>query len=367
VWLVKQHDDGWAQEFLRDARTVWYGRELTAIWSTIDALPLKNPQGLKPVISHKVRTPYGWRVMVTLPPGISAREFEGFREHFEEQAGGSIEIIPHGRNLELRLSLHALPSSLIYEPQAWEGHMPLPIGQTPAGFLSVDLADIPHVLIAGLPGGGKSNMIHCWVNALLRAGVALCIIDLKHLEYAYVRGRALLATDEETALTFLVRLNRVLDNRLRTLERSRCVNLKGYRGGGIPWGALIIDELAELDDDGMDLLNRILRLSRAVGISCICATQRPSHTLSRKFTDSRSLFGARLCFRVEERAHSEMVLGNDSAARLPVIPGRGIWSWQRQTPVQTPYLDVDRAAKLLEVMDGGHEGFEQERPRLPAR
>lgn len=118
----------------------------------------------------------------------------------------------------------------------------------------------------------------------------------------------------------------------------------------MPFIVCVVDELAELQDDtAQELLNRLLRLSRACGISIVAATQRPSTTVLSG--DSRAQLSSRLCFRVADELNSRMVLGEtcNRAAYLPTAPGRAIFRWGKTREVQTMFLPVEEARKRLEV------------------
>lgn len=323
-----------------------------AIMDVIDELDLKNKSGLKPVVSHRVKTDYGWRVVVTFPPGISAKDITARIHYFEEQCNGKIEAEPpSGKDLVMHVSTGDLPKRVRYDwlpdPKAVA---PVPIGMGRSGMVVIDLGDVVHIMVAGVPGGGKSNALHVMACSLLQAGVCVCIIDLKRLEFAYLRQHATIATSIGQARHLLTGLNDEMDKRLELLEAHRCVKFQEYRdlGHSLPYIVCIIDELAELqDEDSQELLQRLVRLARAPGISVVCATQRPSSGTFAKFGDTKANFSGSLCFRVRDAINSRMVLDNDTAALLPRVPGRAIWQYgDQQVEVQVPYLPISQAREV---------------------
>ncbi|MEW8957833.1 MAG: FtsK/SpoIIIE domain-containing protein [Moorella sp. (in: firmicutes)] len=332
------------------------GNEIpAAVLDTFDALGFETKAGLKPVLAHKHKTPCGWHLVFNLPPGISKRDVEAKLDHFQEQTNGSIELFANGSKLHMDIRTTSLPEKVPYEWDPAEYPkmaLPLPIGQTLSGLLVVDLSRLPHLFVAGNTGGGKTTFLRVAAVSLLSSGnVLLVIIDLKGLDFYHLHlSRHALVVDTDTgALGLLAALNREHNRRKEKLKAAGVVKLQDYPGDDLPWIVVIIDELAELQDkEAQELLNRLARLSRATGICLIAATQRPSHTLFQKFTDTRMLFAGRLCFHMPKPEDSRLILDSDAASKLPPnIPGRGIWKWDRQVEVQGMMLTVEQAKREL--------------------
>lgn len=345
------------------------GREL--VGKVEDVFIAKWNEGYRPVVLKHAPTPNGHWMMVQLPAGLTFAELEKTAEAIAdytkcvcsiERRGGRITIEVTRRNTE------TYPFALGER----EGRLPVPIGYTMAGKLLVrDLAEFPHLLVAGQTGMGKSNFLHVLANSLLLArDIELYIVDLKVLEFSYLKDYATLATDPEQTTKLLKRISRLMTRRLRILDRQNAVKIQDVEG--MKHIVLIIDELAELSivKEATDELNRILRLGRAPGISVVCATQRPSSTLYRNFTDSRALFGANLCFWVRDRVNSEIVLDNSAAAEIPRIPGRAIFQADIQEEVQVMHLPVgpkDRAAVIKQLKEAEVKKVEKHGDRRGAR
>ena len=304
-------------------------------------------KGNRPLIVKQKRlSPGKWWLMLSLPPGMTYAELHKTTEAIMDATFGVVELERTGRRISLTVTTEQLKS--LY-PFAWEydGKMALPVhlGHSAVGEIIKDLATAPHLLVAGQTGGGKSNLLHVIAMCLLLSReVDLRIIDLKVLEFDYLGKYAKLATDQDEAMAVLDGLNAELDRRLAILKKARVVKIQNFRGH-MPYVVLIIDELAELrDKKAQEKLNRLLRLSRAAGMSVVCATQRPSSTIFNNFGDSKALFPARVCFQVDDGVNSRMVLDNDRAAYLPEIPGRCIVQWGRELEAQTMLLPPDDPA-----------------------
>lgn len=361
-------EDDVLRPLIAAVRRAYYGlrgREvIAAILDTMDALGFETRFGQRPVLSHYHQTPVGWRLMFTLPPGIASREIRDKADHFAEQTGGTIAFRSLGRTLIMDVCLTPLPERVPYVRPVSDGALPLYLGESSSGPVVVDLARLPHLFVAGQTGGGKTNALRAIVVAALQAKAQVVIIDLKGLDFAVFERHTVMVDEEVPATAILLSLNKEHDRRKHILRRAGCVGIQDYRGE-MPYIVLIIDELAELQQkEAQEALNRLLRLARATGICVVAATQRPSHTLYAKFTDSRMLFTGKLCFWMPKPQDSMLILENDAAANLPPdIPGRAIWQYAQQVEVQTPLMDVATARSLLpkEVSI-----YEQRAKRLPA-
>lgn len=320
-----------------------------AIIETLEAL---WPDTRRPQIHAKKKSATGYTFTIALPAGISFKDFYSKLDYFKDAAGGdkiNCEIRQSGKMAILKIGTNLLKNYFDYSadyPRA--GALPVPLGYSTAGLQVVDLAKLPHMLIGGATGAGKSNAVHVIVNSLLslREPPIIVMIDLKMSEYNYLENRVLLVTEIETACEALSRLVQEMRRRQRLLKESRCVDIRKYnRRGKLPYIVLIIDELAELKDkDAQEDLETLLRLCRASGICIIGATQRPSSKIfsSKSFGDAKANFTGRLCFQTISGIDSRIILDSSEGADLPAIPGRAYWRLGRElTEIQTPYFDPE--------------------------
>lgn len=344
--------------------TVRKREPIAAVLDTMDALGFETRFGQRPVLSHYHQTPAGWSLMFTLPPGICSEDIRKKLDYFSEQTGGVVTIRNIGRTLQMDVCMTPLPTMVPYMSPGGGGSLPLYLGESARGETTVDLVRLPHLFVAGQTGNGKTNMLRAITVGLLQAKAQVCIIDLKGLDFAVFERHTVMVDEEAPATALLLSLNKEHDRRKHVLRRAGVVRIQDYRGD-MPYIVLVIDELAELrQQEAQEALNRLLRLARATGICIVAATQRPSHTLYAKFTDSRMLFAGKLVFWMPKPQDSMLILDNDAACELPPdIPGRAIWQYARQIEVQTPLMDVATAKGLLprEV-----SLFEQRAKRLTA-
>lgn len=349
-----------------------------AILDVIDELGLMNRSKLKPLLVKSAPTDYGGRVVLHLPPGISAKDFEAKLAYFEEQVSGRIELNISGPTLTMDVYTAVIPQRVSYSwsPEQYPYYaLPVPVGHDYRGLMTVDLYRLPHLFVAGNTGSGKTSWLLGLVTSLLQTGhlrgnVAVIVIDLKMVDFADYSEHAIVCDTEQLAGSALEFLNQELDRRLRKLKAAHVKKVSDYPGE-MPYIVLVVDELAELkDQDSQQALNRLTRLARAPGICVVGATQKPSHTLYKNFTDTRSMFQGRLCFSVASRQDSEIALGNDAADKLPKdVPGRAVFQWERQSIVQSMYLTDAQSVRILKGLGAGKKvvDLEQSQARLLPR
>jgi S-DNA-T family DNA segregation ATPase FtsK/SpoIIIE len=232
------------------------------------------------------------------------------------------------------------------EFQQTKGVLPLALGKTITNETFVrDLAQMPHLLIAGATGQGKSVALNCMILSLLYRRtpeeVRLLLIDPKKVEMSLYQdlGRHYLVevpglperivTDVKQALPALQSLVLEMELRYELLKEVQARNITEYnqrwREGKLPEGhrrlpyiVLIIDELADLMmTAGKEVetpICRLAQLARAVGIHLIVATQRPSVNVITGLIKAN--FPVRISFRVVSRVDSRVILDVDGAERL---------------------------------------------------
>ncbi len=228
--------------------------------------------------------------------------------------------------------------SNIFASTAWnhfEGNLPLILGENTQGdYVVVDLAAMPHLLIAGSTGSGKSVAVNCMLVSLLCAcspeQVKLIIIDPKQLEFSAYEDIAHLLfpiiTDCKKAVPVLTWLVSAMEQRYAMMAEHGVKNILEYQrlaqGNSelepMPFIVLIIDELADLmmttGKDVEDLLARIAQMSRAAGIHMIVATQRPSVDVITGLIKVN--FPNRISFKVTSKVDSRTILDEIGAERL---------------------------------------------------
>lgn len=226
----------------------------------------------------------------------------------------------------------------IFHSREWthfDGSLPLILGEDTHGkHMVVDLASMPHVLIAGSTGSGKSVAVNCMLISLLCAKdpdeVRLIIIDPKQLEFSGYEDIAHLLfpiiTDAKKAVPVLRWLVSTMEERYALMSECGVKNIFEYKKLAakdpsleqMPFIVLIIDELADLmmttGKDAEDLIARLAQMSRAAGIHMIVATQRPSVDVITGLIKVN--FPNRISFKVTSKVDSRTILDEMGAERL---------------------------------------------------
>ncbi len=205
----------------------------------------------------------------------------------------------------------------------------LALGKDIAGLpVMADLGDMPHLLIAGTTGSGKTVCVNCLILSMLfkatPSELKLLMIDPKMVELAPFNGLAHLlcpvVTDARKASVALNWVVNEMEERYQFLAKLGVRNIEAYneKQERLPYIVVIIDELADLMNIARDqiesAITRLAQLSRAVGIHLILATQRPSVDVITGVIKAN--FSARISFKVASKVDSRTVLDMNGADKL---------------------------------------------------
>ena len=194
---------------------------------------------------------------------------------------------------------------------------------------AVDLAKMPHLLIAGTTGSGKSVCINSILCSLLMhrtpTELRLVMVDPKRVELTGYNGIPHLLTpvvvDHEKVVGTLQWMSREMDSRYKRFAEVGARNIDDYNSRNadkLPYIVVVIDELADLmmlaPEETERNLNRLAQLARATGIHVIIATQRPSVDVITGMIKAN--FPARISFSVASGMDSRVVLDQVGAERL---------------------------------------------------
>ena len=230
-----------------------------------------------------------------------------------------------------------------------------------------DLARMPHVLIAGTTGSGKSGCINTMLTSvLLRASpddVRMILIDPKRIELGYYESIPHLLTpvvsSPKEAAAVLRNVVAEMERRYEQLSRVRARNLpeanRAFRSRGeqqLPYLLVVIDELADLmmisPQEVEDCVIRLAQKSRAVGIHLVLATQRPSVDVITGMIKAN--VPSRIAFAVSSQTDSRVILDQAGAESLL---GQGDMLFKplgtsRLQRVQGAYVSEEEIALVVE-------------------
>jgi S-DNA-T family DNA segregation ATPase FtsK/SpoIIIE len=266
--------------------------------------------------------------------------------------------------------------------QSSEMQLPIAIGKTISNeTLVVDLAKMPHLLMAGATGQGKSVGLNAVLTSLLYkkhpAEVKFILVDPKKVELTLFNKieRHYLAklpdsdeaiiTDNTKVINTLNSLCIEMDNRYELLKNAMCRNIAEYNkkfkarklnpNDGhqfLPYIVLVVDEFADLImTAGKEVetpIARLAQLARAIGIHLIIATQRPSVNVITGIIKAN--FPARIAFRVTSKIDSRTILDGSGADQLI---GRGDMLYTQGNDiirVQCAFVDTPEVEKITEYI-----------------
>jgi S-DNA-T family DNA segregation ATPase FtsK/SpoIIIE len=266
--------------------------------------------------------------------------------------------------------------------QEAEMELPLALGKTISNeTFVVDLAKMPHMLMAGATGQGKSVGLNTILSSLLYkkhpAEIKFVLVDPKKVEltlYNKIERHYLaklpdvedaIITDNRQVINTLNSLCIEMDNRYNMLKNAMCRNIKEYNKrfkkrelnpndghAFLPYLVLIVDEFADLImTAGKEVeapIARLAQLARAVGIHLIIATQRPSVNVITGVIKAN--FPARVAFRVTSRIDSRTILDSGGAEQLI---GRGDMLFTQGNELirlQCAFVDTPEVEKLTDFI-----------------
>ncbi len=298
---------------------------------------------------------------------------------------GTIGIEVPNKDKEI-VSMYSVIKSVKFQES--EAELPVVIGRTIQNEDFIfDMAKMPHLLIAGATGQGKSVGLNAIITSLIYkkhpAELKFVLIDPKKVEfslYSHIEKHflATLPDSEESVITdfqkVIYTLNSLcieMDTRYDLLKKAKVRNIKEYNArftqrklnphNGhryLPYFVVVIDEFGDLImTAGREIetpIARIAQLARAVGIHMIIATQRPSVSIITGAIKAN--FPARMAFRVATMVDSRTILDQPGANQLIGMGDMLISTGSDITRVQCAFVDTPEVERIVEYI-GEQRGY----------
>ena len=292
---------------------------------------------------------------------------------------GTIGIEVPNKNREM-VSMKSVLSSEKFQNSKYE--LPIILGKTISNEIFItDLAKMPHLLMAGATGQGKSVGLNVVLTSLLYkkhpSEVKFILVDPKKVELTLFNKierhfLAMLPNSEEAIITdnkkVIHTLNSLcieMDNRYNLLKDAGVRNIKEYNAKFVkrrlnpekghrflPYIVLVVDELADLmmtaGKEVEQPIARLAQLARAIGIHLILATQRPSVNVITGLIKAN--FPARLSFKVTAKVDSRTIMDTGGAEQLVGNGDMLLSMGSEMVRLQCPFVDTPEVENICEFI-----------------
>lgn len=283
------------------------------------------------VTQYTLRPPEGVRLTkITALENNIALDLAATSIRIEAPIPGKKQVgieVPNEKAATVRLS--SLLSSKPWKEQP--GKLAFAVGKDIQGDpIVLDLTEMPHMLVAGQTGSGKSVMINTLLTSFVYrnspSDVKLILVDPKHVELRTYNDIPHLLTpvitEPEKCISALKWAVAEMERRLKTMSDSNASNIAEYnesnQDSGMPYIVIVIDELSDLmmmaARDVEALIVRLTQKSRAAGIHLVLATQRPSVNVITGLIKAN--IPARIAFTVNSHVDSKTILDQGGAEKL---------------------------------------------------
>lgn len=297
----------------------------------------------------------------SIPTGLDPKDVKKKEYCFKQVFGEHIELKGEIKEFKLTVYTAVLPSVIQYDYEKYVPHfrkmkIPIVAGIDINGNIIVyDMVKNPHLLIAGETGSGKSTQLRSILSTLIQAlppeRLELYLCDLKRSEFhlfrhvEHVRGLFVSPREMKPMLQYLQKEMRSRGDLLDQHEVSHIDDLQQPP----PYIVLCIDEVALLQNEKklMELVEEISAIGRALGVFLILSMQRPD----RKVLDGKlkNNLTVRMGFKCADLINSR-IIGTPGSEKLKE-QGRmllKIPTFTYSKEIQAPYLELEKAKKLLE-------------------
>lgn len=357
-------------------------------------------------LSQIQKTNYGYTARLYLEPGLSFAKLQENIGVIQENLK-CIWIMQHEQladYAEIKIVTQAMDKHLPFENpniKPWETYLGLDFSQNP---IINDNDDHQMFLLAGSIGTGKTRFINMillsWILGCSVNQVEIYLSDVAKNEYVnfqYTKHVRYYASDMEQLHKMMLFLKTKVDKRIKTITKAReegwATNIKEYNKvskSKLSYCYIVIDEFSVIAPDKsdnredtemkqaiLDVLKKISKIGRSLGIFCLICLQKSSKEEMGGLSILKNMSAVRISFRSNDRASSEVIVGDSSA--VGIADRYAIYSLNggdRKDYLYSPYLTTERLKELLKPYED--KSFRkidldaeikatQEKPQPPAR
>ena len=242
--------------------------------------------------------------------------------------------------------------------------------------LVCDLAAMPHLLIAGATGQGKSVCLNTILMSLMHRlkpeELQLVLIDPKEVEFGVYKDKLIhnflcnpVVTEPSEAQSVLDMVATLMDKRYGLLANENVRNIAEYnaikpKGEKLPYIVVVIDEYGDLIMQSGNYMEkvicRIAQKARAIGIHLIISTQRPSVKIVTG--DIKANFPTRIAFRMITSTDSRVILGKKGAESLLGKGDMIFFNGEETARAQCAYTSTEFVKKSCDEIEGRYNGWD---------
>jgi hypothetical protein len=337
----------------------------------LDHLNLKSGLDHRPIVVNvDQRDETRTRILVK-STGLGEERYKSKLDDLRASVGQKIESVTYlekdNRFVEISLAHRLLENTVSYSDLIINAKKPYSfvVGKSLRNVITENLEDVPHYLIAGSTGGGKSVAFKNMLLGLLETSkdIQLYIFDFKQVEmneFAVLPNVKVIKNEHEASL-LLKSFVEEMDSRYKLLEKKGEKKINPVRDK-LPRIVIGIDECSDLlgkvkkndpNFKAIELakacLNELSRKARASGIHLIFATQKVD--MNSIDTQIQENLEGRLSFRMNTIENSVRVLQNSMSYYLPSIAGRAVWKkGANYTEVQCPFISDEELVKRIDAL-----------------
>ena len=295
----------------------------------IDAMDIKNELNEKTKLLDKHKQENKNVYIYSIPKGLSISDFEGYKEAMEQQLDNKIDIKYENKRIIIEEITSKLKSNYPYTLPTKEDKeaFRIPIGASIYGTEYIYPDRIPHTLISGSTGSGKSvctkSLLTSILNMFNENECEIILIDFKMVElnlYKHCKQVVKFAYESEEAVEIIADLLEECKRRYQLFQDANVVNLKEYNkkfpNKKLKHQFIFIEEFVMFSEEkvGMKMLRKLASLSRASSQFIFLSCQRPDNTVIDNVFKAN--VGNRLCFRTEDSKNSVVILDREGAEKL---------------------------------------------------
>ena len=308
---------------------VWFGDNTFDFNNFFDSVGFKNKLDEKPKLLDKHKQENKNVYIFSIPEGLSLSDFEKYKEAMEQQLNNQIDIRYENKRIIIDEITSKLKSNYPYLLPTKEDKeaFRIPVGASIYGTEYIYPNEIPHTLISGTTGSGKSVCTKSLLTSILSMfnedEADVFLIDFKLVELNLFKNCKQVTKyvyETEEAVEVIADLLEECKRRYKLFQDANVTNLKEYNkkfpNKKLKHQFIFIEEFVMFSEEkvGMKMLRKLASLSRASSQFIFLSCQRPDNTVIDNVFKAN--VGNRLCFRTEDSKNSIVILDREGAEKL---------------------------------------------------